>query len=64
VNREEEEEEEEEVKDRGGSYRSHSRIVQLPMIHRLTMNTIRTVPGQMVIRVFRTNLFAVIMINV
>lgn len=33
---------------------SHSLMVQLPMIQRLTMKTIRTVPGQIVIRVLRT----------
>ena len=36
-------------------YRSHWRSVQLAMIHNDTMKTRRTVPGQMVIRVFRTN---------
>ena len=36
------------------SYLSHCLRVQLAMIHKETMNTRRTVPGQMVMRVFRT----------
>ena len=36
------------------SYLSHCLRVQLAMIHKETMNTRRTVPGQMVMRVLRT----------
>lgn len=35
---------------------SHCLSVQLAMIHSDTMNTSNTVPGQMVIKVFKTNL--------
>lgn len=38
------------------AYLSQRRNVQLAMIQRETMNTRSTVPGQMVIKVFRTNL--------
>lgn len=38
------------------TYRSHWRKVQLAMIHKETIKTRRTVPGQMVISVLRTNL--------
>ncbi len=38
------------------SYRSHCLSVQLAMIQSETMKTSSTVPGQMVIRVFKTNL--------
>ncbi len=33
---------------------SHNLIVQLPIIHNVTRNTIRQVPGQIVINVLRT----------
>ncbi len=36
-------------------YLSHCLSVQLAMIQRVTMKTSRTVPGQIVIRVFSTN---------
>lgn len=39
-----------------GAYRSHWRNVQDAIIHSETMNTSSTVPGQMVISVFNTNL--------
>ena len=38
------------------SHLSHCLSVQLAMIQRETMKTSRTVPGQMVMSVFRTNL--------
>ena len=37
-------------------YLSHARNVQLAMMKRVRMNTSRTVPGQIVIRVLKTNL--------
>ena len=38
------------------TYLSHARNVQLAMMKRVRMNTSRTVPGQIVIRVLKTNL--------
>ena len=38
------------------NYLSHCRSVQLAIIQRVTIKTNKTVPGQIVIRVFRTNL--------
>lgn len=38
------------------AYRSHWRRVQDAIIHSETMNTSSTVPGQIVISVFKTNL--------
>lgn len=37
------------------THRSQRRIVHDPIIHKETMNTMRTVPGHIVIRVFKTN---------
>ena len=37
-------------------YLSHARIVQAAMIHSDMLNTSKTVPGQIVMRVFITNL--------
>lgn len=38
------------------TYLSHCLNVQLAIIHKETMKTRRTVPGQIVMRVFKTNL--------
>jgi len=37
-------------------YLSHNLIVQLPIIHKETITTIKMVPGQMVINVLSTNI--------